>query len=59
MLADKHGRDVGSFPVEFRSVNLKRMTVIDESCPTEFQFSILYESGEFEIRESGELVVEG
>lgn len=59
MFADRRGQDVNSFPVQFRQVNLRRMTVISEASPAHFQFSILSESGQFEIRESSELVAEG
>ena len=59
VFADRHGADVNCFPIEFRTVNFRRMTVIDDTAPVDFQFNFLLESGQFEIREGGSLVVEG
>ena len=59
IFADKDGADVKNFPIEFRNVHFRRLTIIDGSNPVKFQFNILHESGEFEIHEGGELVAEG
>ena len=59
VIAEKHGCDLMNFPVEFQSVNFRRMTVISDSAVVSLQLNILPHSGSFEIRENGELVVDG
>ena len=59
IFADNQGLEINSLPIDFRSVNFRRLTVIDERAPVYFQFSILHGSGQFEIREMGEVVVDG
>lgn len=59
IFADKHGVDLNSFPVQFSSVNFRRMTFVDASQPNTFRFNLLHESEHFEIHEGGELVVQG